>query len=601
MNDNAAVLERQDKRLPNASENPIASAMTDHLALYARATISRLSEKRASETQAYFTTPDTVLHVAPLERMAQLYAPLERPTIYEEAHLFDEAISVHAQELVGRAFDQQVENPLTYLSHGFNHTLNVAEYAEQITEENPAIITTIADRYKINEGLAKFLLGNVVFFHDTGYRYLKGRAKAVHALVGADMVSNDKVRGALATLIRSQNSDADVERIVHDVSDAILFHNADTVQQQFDTRIETTRGNFLVDKDNLSVVVSKFTTGDIETETPARQITKVYVPDESIGGEIVADLTEHGVQAILLNSPEISEDTSHAAVVKVIVMRQTGRKGKPFRGRVLDLEAKDDKKLGVEYKQVELMEAPLQAVIRLADNMDMRVTRFIGPQRLPAFQEAYRRFGDGNDESGVLQSLEQLAADLQQEVKMLSNAEVMIKTADVRDKSLDVLEEAMTEEERERFHTGLSTLGDPAMVEKFWKEIILERIFVRPENELLSQQEKEDITEYALALDSHQLKHFGGCEAIDRVFFVGNTVTIRVDRDRYDTLNDTKVTEPMTEESGEIVPTQVGVGEYQIWRLRQAYKSILIEGESIEVHVVDTEGESIEGDLQKHV
>ena len=600
MNDNVALLERSDFRGAAAPEKPLASFMEDRLGAYAES-VTRLSSERVAETAGYFTTPDAILGVTPLERMAHLYTSLERPIISDEAHLFDEAVRIHSEELVGRAFDQQSENPLSFLSHGFNHTLNVAEYAEQITAENPAIITTIASRYQVTEGLAKFLLDNVILFHDTGYRYLKGRAKAVHALVGADMVSSDKVRGALATLIQSQNKDADVERILHDVSDAILFHNADTVQQQFDARIETTRGNFLVDKDNLSVVVSKFTTGDIETETPARQVTKVYVPDMSVGEDIVADLTQHGVEAILFNAPEMTEEASRSAVVKVIVIGQAGRKGKPFRGRVLDLEAKDDKKLGVEYKQVELLEAPLQAVIRLADNMDMRATRFIGPQRLPAFQEAYRRFGDGGEESRVLRSLEQIASDLRQEVNGFSNAERMIKTADVRDESLAVLEEAMTEEERERFFTDLGTIGDPAMAEKVWKEIILERIFMRPENGLLSQQEKEDITEYALALDSHQLKHFGGCEAIDRVFFVGNTVTIRVDRDRYNTLNETKVTEHMTEESGDIIPTQVGVGEYQIWRLRQAYKSVLIEGKSIEVHVVDTEGESIEGDLQKHV
>jgi len=60
----------------------------------------------------------------PLERIAQAYEFLSRPDNVEQQETFDAAMRAHMQEIVERAFDQHIDNPEQYVSHGFDHSLN---------------------------------------------------------------------------------------------------------------------------------------------------------------------------------------------------------------------------------------------------------------------------------------------------------------------------------------------------------------------------------------------------------------------------------------------------------------------------------------------
>ncbi len=523
--------------------------------------------------------PDT-----PLERMAQTYEYLEAPADPEARVVFEKAMADHKQELIERAFDQHLDNPEQYVSHGFDHSLNVADYTKSIIDMNKPIVDAMAEKYGITDGQARFMLENVALHHDCGYPHVGDKAKAVHGIAGADLVSSPKMQEMFRGMI--QNPGAKLDELNHDFRDAILFHSADKVEHNFSTRINTTRGIFLTEGKHSYDVISIFNNPAENSSDVARDVTEIEVSDLATKAEIEEALARAAVDFKTktgLDAPPVA--------IRVV--------GETFRGRFSDLKTKKDNKLGLEYSERDATEDPLHAIIRLADNMDMRSNRFSEFQREPANKEIYHAFGVEGQTNKDLKEIEDFSKLAE---KMLDTAqtdeEKAMHSAGIAEESRKILGKiAATNPER---FIGLSAdriaaIQTPKEADRLFKETFIEKVLSKDEYQAMPDEMKDKIRKNSLDSDTISMRHFGGCESISDVRLekskdgeVGvSMVIVTVDRAQFDKLNETTVTETSRDDQGNKSTVTVGVGEYQVWRAEEAYNSILVDGKKVEVRVVE--------------
>src|SRR5690606_19976213 len=106
---------------------------------------------------------------------------------------------------------------------------------------------------------------------------------------------SERVRDMFRSIIRSQEPDIEretVELLLHDFRDAILFHNADTVQQAFNAKVVTSLGEFLTN--NVAEVVSTFSRQPTPAGVP-REVTTVYVQTEAAKEALEQQLSERSI------------------------------------------------------------------------------------------------------------------------------------------------------------------------------------------------------------------------------------------------------------------------------------------------------------------
>lgn len=486
-------------------------------------------------------------------------------------------IEANLEFILKRAFDQHLDNPEQYVSHGFDHTLNVTSYIDKIVETNPNIIHKVSEKYGISDKEAQFLLRTVGFFHDFGYPVSEesGLGKASHGLSGADIITYGKVISNnkeislsenILTLLNAKNDKK--EELIFDLRDSILFHSADKVEQSYGLKLKTSRGDFLLDNDNFLRVYNTFSNqGDITTTV---ENIYVYAETEAEGKKIVKDLL-NGLETNQIYRKEDIEEIS-----KTIVIVE-----KKFEGRKVDLVDKKDSLLGLEFSEVVLTKSPLQAIIRLADNMDMQTNRFSEIQNQPLFKAFYRALGDENSE------FFERNADIES-----------ANNADELEKLIIYHENQITKEDIDSINLRLEVLRKGSTSDKnwsnlldgYWKELIFNQILNSHDVSSLTDQQIEEVKKIALLQNSQSYRHFGGCEPIKDILIDSKGVHIKFDTDIFNELNKTKVEEKVVDNlTGEKIIVKIGIGEYQIWRMLAAYASIRFnEGDqNIPIYVND--------------
>ncbi|TSC86561.1 MAG: hypothetical protein G01um10148_547 [Parcubacteria group bacterium Gr01-1014_8] len=521
----------------------------------------------------------------PLTRMAQIYEYLDAPENPSEQAEFETAMSAHMQELVERAFDQHLDNPEQYVSHGFDHSLNVADYAKNIIDLNDVIVDQTAQKYGISAKEAKFMLENVALFHDCGYPHVGAKAKAVHGIAGADLISTPKMQGIFRNLIRTPEANLDL--LSHDLRDSILFHSADKVENQFSAKIRTTRGTFLSEGRDVYTVISTFNDPSENPVGVARDILEIEVADEETKLDIEAQLA--------LAAADTARKTGLPPESIPVTVG-----GSRFKGRYTDLARAKDNRLGLEYSEIDALQTPLHAIIRLADNMDMRRNRFSAVQREPAFRATYQAFSDGGQTSRALVTLE---AESKLFKGRLASAGSETEKAQLLADSPQLVQsqfQALLAENQNLVTVTteeIASLQQPSDAEKLWRKGIAERI-INSEDQVLSPENKRKIMSMALAQDSQGMRHFGGCEAVTDVRMERfgergaevSIVVVTADRGQFEQLNRTRVQDSSLDKEGNVSTVELGIGEYQIWRAREAYKSISVGGKKIGIRVQDENG-----------
>lgn len=129
---------------------------------------------------------------------------------------------------------------------------------------------------------------------------------------------------------------------------------------------------------------------------------------------------------------------------------------------------------------------------------------------------------------------------------------------------------------------------EPADIVKAWRLLLF--------NSLDHSQVPADmlatIQKMSLEMPIPSMENWAGCESIAHIELQGSNLIVRVNKERFDELNRIKVQEFVkiahTNEKSEI---SVGVGEYQIFRIEEAFRSLSFKGEQIRVTVVDNHDE----------
>ncbi|MFI0434747.1 MAG: hypothetical protein ACH350_03330 [Parachlamydiaceae bacterium] len=585
-------------------------SLTMELATKVSLKINEKIEKKIEASKHFFVTVDERKSLeTPLQRIAAPFAyltPSSDDAIKEGRAKFSSLLAVFA-------FDQHRENPEQYVSHGFDHSINVANYTRDVLATNPEIVESMSNKYKITEGEAHFLLENLALLHDVGYPCVGCRAKSVHGIAGADLIS--PMKDLFDKLIISPG--VDTEKLFSDFRNAILFHSADKIESEFNAKIHTSMGSFLTDSAHIVQVLCNFYDRRKNPANEVRYPIEILVQNQEEKQKIEEALNE--------SIPLFEEKMGKQGV---LTLPTVSLSSEAFKGRFADLELNKDRLLGLEYSNTDLLENPLN-IIRLVDNMDMQCTRLTPTQNQPAFQEIYKRLGDGQDISNVAKSLEDCERQedkqklkRQQNKQQLKNTDrgqsvlsrfsqnLIIDPADILQRFADnpslkddleiAIQKKLLEINESQDQKLENLIESSRDGRELLNKLLIDAIFEKEEYLGLSPEIKEEIRLIGMQQSSRDYPHFGGTEAILSVKLVAipalsltgeegkkkniPCLVAQVDRTRFEALNQVKV-----EEEG----VMVGIGEYQIWRASSAYNSIFVGNTKIWFRVVDEENQIV--------
>ncbi|KKR76957.1 MAG: hypothetical protein UU21_C0001G0011 [Candidatus Levybacteria bacterium GW2011_GWA2_40_8] len=545
--------------------------------------VAKLQEKpefaandRIDKTKKYFLSIDERTGLTPFERVARMYDFLDPPTDPEQRKAFDQALKIHMQKLTEWAFDQHFQNPEQYVSHGFDHSINVANFSMQALDNLPEIVGRISEEYGISERGTRFIVQNLAFLHDIGYPLLAEKSsKSIHSATGVELVVNKEFQDALLKLVGPSK-----EHLMIDFEGAILFHNADVIERAYSAKIITTRGEFLAlaDDDSIGAVIN-FYSGSIygkrlEGRTPSdmKILVKSEEKAEEVRNLLRKALGSHGLQDSQLPN---------------IVVDNSGEGDGKFWGRRVDLEP-GDKKIGLEYKPADTLNYSLLAVLRIADGVDMTPQRFSVIQRLPAFKEIYKAFGDGvSPESQLLKLIESakqidpvLIQSSMRYLRRVQSEESSVSQTQIHDEFEKTIKVALAQDD--------PTVGKE-ILEKGFKAMTIDRILTKYGD--LGEEQLRDLRRIGILQNTESFRHFAGCESIVSVSLepssAGSQVRIVVDRDKFDALSGYTVREDIYDRYGHRYEEVTNASEYQIWRAFQTVQENYHGGKKIGIEVVD--------------
>ncbi len=143
-------------------------------------------------------------------------------------------------------------------------------------------------------------------------------------------------------------------------------------------------------------------------------------------------------------------------------------------------------------------------------------------------------------------------------------------------------------------------LKTPEEARNFLNHALVDAIFNQDNWLELLPEAKENIRFVGTQLSSYDFRHFGGTEAITNVQLVVNNdfdmevpiIKVTVNRAQFEKLNEVKVSEADSD-------AKIGVGEYQIWRASDAYKSLRLGDTQIGLVVVDEKGAEVKCIINK--
>lgn len=574
------------------AEKESANPLTDEQ----KVAIEKRVQKKFEESLAFFITVDERKSAEnPIQRMASPFVYLTPSS--ENAFL--EGASQFAAHLATLAFEQHRDNPEQYVSHGFDHSINVANYTRDVLKMNPEIVHAMSKKYGITEGEAFFFLDNVALLHDAGYPCVHCRTKAVHGISGADLVL--PMRSMFDKIITSPG--ADKENLFNDFRNAIMFHSADKIESKFGAKIHTTMGTFLADPKNIVTILSNFYDPLKNPSNTPRYALEIFVqnPEEKIEVE----------KALQASHEEFQRKFADENIVLPKVNIHLGR----FKGRYADLEFNKDKLIGLEFSVTDLLENPLN-MIRLVDNMDMRKTRLTPTQNEPAFREIYARLGDYREISQLAIALEnyERSTDKKMQEVPKNNKKLQVEMAEEIAKGTqlilqDYMASGLTEQNdplENQVKTmikdiPLAEMTTPQIARRLLNKALIDSIFKQEQEKQLLKEIQDSIRYIGMQQSSYDFRHFGGTEAILEVQLKsisplekekGNIpcIVVTVNREHFENLNKIKVNEE---------GIKIGIGEYQIWRASDAYKSLSLGSTKVNLRVVDENGHRVECIINK--
>lgn len=540
----ARVIQRLERSIASAEAPEIrktraqilSAKLEDHVKkIHDQLPIDQVDAVKVAETLRYFNTLDESIGMSPVERIAKIYESLDVPTDPEERERFDQALEKHMFFLGERAFDQHYDNPEQYVSHGFDHSIRVANYSNQIVESFPQILDSVAREYGLSTGQAKFMIENAGLFHDCGYCALaRGSNKVAHSVGGLRIVSDKDLQEQMKHLLsagKDKLTEEQQAKVLNDFEGAVLFHNADKVEKAFTAKVETTKGHWLglADEGDVVEVLSLWEQRskmdpNLDWFNPAEIVVKVRSQEakERLEQVIKEEFLRRGLDET--NAPKVYWDnpTTSTSLPNELL----------YYGRKTDLEP-GDKRIGLEYREADTLGYSMLALLRVGDNLDLLHDRFSDIQRVPAFSQIYRQFFGRTD---------------------LGEGDVktkMINDVLASNPSISVADQHKIRE--------LGMFLDAESFKHFGGCEALKSVVFRPSSQGSQQAE----------------------------------IAIYVDKSLFEELQKVKFKEKAIGADKKIEEIDMSVAEYQIWRLNDAVRVNLHGGNPIQIRVLTEDGQDI--------
>jgi hypothetical protein len=495
----------------------------------------------------YFNTPLCFLGgQTPVECIANGLERLEKPEAMTLAE-YDDVRTQFGISIMGLAAAQHIEDKSYYVSHDFNHGLAVAQSCTQILKSDDAIAMSLMARFELSYPQAAFLIEMVGLLHDIGYpvQTQQGLSKTNHSVEGARLLS-EKLMEFLALLI------TDSPLPLRAFRRAILLHNSDKVSKRFDIRILTQKeGYLLANVADLLPFIEKY--GD--------EIVSLHPANRSVAAQLTKAIPE-GLRESIKMGP------------------MGYRKG--YEGRSCDIYQFDGR-MGLEFSEVDLIEQTLSAVVRLADNMDIGVLRLNALQRHPTFEKSYLVLVGKKEEMTVAEFAEHLENTAE---PIFENARAFRQW--VRTPRWTEDERGVLTRMKRSIDSGSSLPLDNKVLLTQLKSAALDyfwQLDKNPEDQPLRAEMEEALQKNSV----FGLRYYAGCLALKSAQFDPNppTVHITVNDEKFGDLNQKWVTEPA------IGRQKMPLGFYNIWRTVEAVKSIMHDGNPINVKVYSETGAPI--------
>ncbi|CAB3759125.1 hypothetical protein [Paraburkholderia humisilvae] len=444
------------------------------------------------------------------------------------------------------ALAQHQGNPPQYVSHGFDHSERVAGYIDQIIKAYPEIEQSAAKKYNISPGLARFLFQVTAHWHDIGYPDLDGRPKSTHGLSSASIF--DGIRDQLSSLIRHENGQAD--QVLSDMRKAIQLHSADVDAEHYPINVKTDRGALLTsDVESLEKLLNHY----LMSSRRPHQVQEI-------------DIRGHDAKEMEKRVNDMLKSQSIPQSAKVTADESKDE----YAGRPAALDRNNQVKVGLRYTEQELTKNPF-AVIRLADNLDMAANRLSPFQRSPVFQTIYWKLGDQAPIGRALSALDKLDDKNTSGVLDISRG---LRSAAAGGNSID-LDSSILLGVVNRFTPDLIHGADARAARRLLIRATVDSVLSSPIARGLPEADRAMLREVGYRMNGESVRHFGGCEAIEKVEVKRGRVSVTVNGPLFRKLNELKD------------PGGIGIGEYQVERAKQAFSSLTINGKRPVVEVTD--------------
>ena len=351
-------------------------------------------------------------------------------------------------EIQKYGFEQSLDNPMEFCSHGFDHTINVDMFAKNLSElelkdanwNTTNLKGLTKEKYGLtNEWSAELLLRMSAVFHDFGYPMQSKLwlEKSMHAPLWGGIFKSEFCNTSTGkdSFIKFREKQlpawANTNKIVQDMYESIFYHGADKVEKWFLNQISFTKGTFLIndiDKSTTALnqflkIVHKNAWEDIEISYRTWN-TKAKENAEKLVDFLVSKWFKAEAKEYLWGKTDYDTDMYSG--------------DNPDKNLFLWRKADKEKNLGIEYKKADVSDNPLLWVVRYADNFDAMIERLSAVQSHPlttdrlynagyvkqsaewSYAKLYNRFERYNDMPAEMSKLNNRKGELERKIADVS-------------------------------------------------------------------------------------------------------------------------------------------------------------------------------------
>lgn len=479
--------------------------------------------------------------------------------------------------LFENAFKQQVDNPLYYNSHAFDHSITVEKNIRNFITNDKKIITNICDKYNINEKTAVLITRLAAICHDFWYPEQDKNSldKVFHWFFSANLINSKEFKNIIEWIIlNNKNKNAKINEIEKDFYETIFYHSSSKNEKEYQWKIETNNGSLLFDI-------------DIDNENNNKTIEEINNLIQNYW------LLDKKITIIWNEKFENFINQNKEKFIKWIEINFI-KTHNSFKWSIIKNSA-----FWLEFTKPNLSNLPIQTLLRYADWIDISEKRLSKIQKSDTFQWIVHSFWieikdnpivwienikwewkDNTekeiDEKNKLN--EWYIKNKDKEIFLFTNNKIKINfNKDWKNIKLsDIISETDIKEKLLK------------QIIKIYKEEIINKILEI--NNVNNSIEKERFIKLWEKLNNISLRHTAWLEPIKELPTYKDWILIvKVNKETYDRLNENSVIEKSLNSNWIPIYVKIPVWDYQIWRTYESNSTIYLNEkyETIKIKIID--------------